>query len=118
VKGQYLIGAASGSCFVAIGARHRRVGARQNETGVAMFRDGECGAVPIQNGMAILTSVQIRKGGKLVVMRILVTVRAEGKFHLVNGVFAGRQMTLAARDGDVLAFQRIFGSVVLFDSEE
>ena len=56
-KWQDLIGPASGTHFVAIGTGDGGVRASQNELSFAMFGDGECGAVKVQNGMTILAFV-------------------------------------------------------------
>ncbi|HUE54913.1 MAG TPA: hypothetical protein VMO76_03715 [Candidatus Udaeobacter sp.] len=75
-------------------------------------------AVKIQNGMAIFAFVSIRRGGKLPVMGILVTVGAEGEFYFIDGVLSRRQVTLFAGNRDVFALQRVFGCVVLFHAEK
>jgi len=85
---QDLVLSAGGPHFMTIGARHGSVRAGQRKTRLAMFGDRECGAVPIQNGMAILAFVQIRGGCKLSVMGILVAVGAGCEFHLIDGVLA------------------------------
>lgn len=118
MKGHDLVAAAGRADFVAIGAGHRRMRPREDETGVAMLRNRKSGAVKIQNGVAILAFVQIRGGGELAIVRILVAVRAKREFHLVNGVLASGQMALVAGHGDVLALQGIFGGVMLFHPEK
>ncbi len=85
---QDLVLSAGGPHLMAIGARHGGVRAGQRKTRLAMFGDGECGAVPIQNGMTILAFVQIRGSCKLSVMGILVAVGAGCEFHLIDGVLA------------------------------
>jgi len=54
-----------------------------------MLGDGKKGAVKIADRMTILAFVGVRSGGELAVMRVLVTIRAKRKFHLVNRVLAG-----------------------------
>lgn len=70
------VGAACRSHLVAIGTRHRGVRPGQCETRVAMLRNRKSGTVKVFNGMAALAFVQVRSGGELSVMRILVAVRA------------------------------------------
>ena len=77
-----------GTDFVTVGTRHSRVGSGQGETCFAMFGDRKCGTVKIQNRMTILAFVSIRRGFKLSVMGILVTVGTGREFHLIDGVFA------------------------------
>ncbi len=83
------------------------MGAGQRKPRVAMFGDGERRAVKIQYGMAVLASVLVRRGSKLPVVRVLVTIRAGREIHFVNGLFPGREMTLLALNRNVLATQRI-----------
>ena len=54
-----------------------------------MLGDGKERTVKIAHGVAIFAFVQIRSGGELTVMCVLVTVRTKREFHLVNGVLAG-----------------------------
>jgi hypothetical protein len=113
-----LVSAACRSHFVAIGAGHRGMGSRQCEASFAMLRDGKERTVKIAYGVAILAFVEIGGCGELAVMRILVTVRAKREFHLVNGVLAGRKMTLVTGNGNVFALQWVLGCVVFLHSEQ
>jgi hypothetical protein len=70
------VGAACRSHLVAIGTGHRGVRPGQCETRAAMLRNRKSGTVKVLNAMATLAFVQVRSGGELSVMRILVTVRA------------------------------------------
>ena len=85
---QDLVSSSGGANFVAIGARNGGVRAGQCKTRLAMFGDGEGGAVKIQNGMTIFAFVSIWSGFKLSVMGILVAVGAGCEFHLIDGVLA------------------------------
>ncbi len=100
---QELVGTACRSHLVTIGAGHGGMGTRQCEASFAMLRDGKERTVKIPYGVAILAFVQIWGGGELAVMSILVTVRAERKFHLVDRALAGRKMALGAFHGHVFA---------------
>jgi hypothetical protein len=97
------VGAARGSRFVTIGARHGGVGPGQSETSVAMLGDGKERTVKIAYGMTVLAFVQMRSAGELAVVSVFMAVRAKREFHLVNGVLAGRQMALGAFYGNVFA---------------
>jgi hypothetical protein len=101
MEGQDLVCSPSRTCLVAIGARHGGVGSGQGEASLAVLRNGKERTVKIAHRMAILAFVEIGGGGELSVMRVLVTVRAEGKFHLINRVLASRKMALVAFYGHV-----------------
>ena len=75
---------------MAIIARNSGVGAGKREFRVAMFGNGEGGAMKIRNGVAILAAVEIGCGRELTVVSVLVAVRAGSEFYLVEGVFAHR----------------------------
>lgn len=109
--------APSGTDFMTIGTRHGCVSASQRETGVAMLRDRKCGAVEIQNGMAIFAFVPVRSGSELAVMGIFVTIGASRELHFVNRVFTRGKMAFAAFDGDVFPLQRILRRVVFLPAE-
>lgn len=86
---QNLVLAACRSRLVTIGAGHGGVCSGQSEMSVAVLRDGKERTVPVTHGMTIFAFVQMRSGGELAVMRVLVTVRAERKLQFVNCVLAG-----------------------------
>ena len=98
-----LVGAATRSHFVAIGAGHCGMGSGQCKASLAMLHDGKCRAVKVPNRMAVLAFVQIRRPCELAVMGILMAVRAKRESHLVNGVLAGWKMALRAFHGHVFA---------------
>ena len=112
------IGAASRSHFVAIGARYGGVGAGEWEPRAPMFGDAIGGTVKIQDRMAAFAAILVRRGGKLVVMRILVAIGAGREFHLIDRVFTRRQMAFPAFDGNMFAAQGVCGRVVLLHAEE
>lgn len=100
---QYLVLPPRSSHFVTLGACHRSVRTVQRVFSVAMLQDAEGGAVEIKHRVALFAAVLVRSSGKLVIVSILVTVRAGRELHLVNGVLASRQVTLAALHRDVLS---------------
>ena len=69
--------------------------AGQRKPRVAMLGNRERRA-EIQYGMAVFASVLVRRGGKLAVMRVFVTIRASREFHFINGVFSRGQMAFPA----------------------
>lgn len=117
-KRQNFIRAACRAHLMTIGTRHSGMGASQSETGVAMLGDGKGRAMEILNRMAAFTFVLVRRGGKLPVVSILVTVQASCEFHFVNGVFPGGKMTFSTFNGNVLSTQWITRCVVLLYSEK
>jgi len=113
-----LVGSASESGFVAIGTRHSRMGAGQREPRVTVLGDSIGRAVPIDDRVAVFAPVLVRCGGKLIVMRVLVAVRAQLELHFVDGVFTGRNMAFRAIYFGVFALQRVFRGVMLFHAEQ
>lgn len=92
--------------------------AGQRKPRVAMLGDGEGRAVEIHNCVAVFASVLVRRGGKLPVMRVFVTIRTGREFHFVNGVFASREMALPTFNRNVFSPQGIARCIVLLDAEE
>jgi hypothetical protein len=88
VKGHDLIRAPRCPCFMAVIARDSGVGPGKREFRVAMFGNGEGGAMEIDDGVAILAAVKIGCGRELTVVSVFVAVRAGSEFYLVKGVFA------------------------------
>ena len=66
-------------------------------------------------GVAILATILVRGGGKLLVMCILVAVRARRKLHFVESILPGRRVAFVAGDGCVFSLERIVRSRVFFD---
>ena len=75
---------------------------------VLVLGDGEGRAVKILYGMTILATIVIGIGSKLLVMRVLMTIRASRKLHFVDRIFAGRRVTFVASDGSMFSLERIF----------
>lgn len=71
----------------------------------------------ILHGVAVFAAIVVWSSGKLVVVRIFVTVHARGKLHLIDGVFSCGDVAFRAFDCDVLPFQGIARSVVLLHPE-
>lgn len=115
---QDFVSTAGGAYLMTVRARYGSVSAGQNESSVTMFGDGKCRTVKILHCVAAFTFVFVGRSRKLPVMRVLVAVQAGGELHLVDGVFACRQMAFRAFDSNVFSPQRISGGVVLFDAKE
>lgn len=77
----------------------------------------ECGWEKPLQVVAIFASVEVRGGGKLRGMFVGVTIYAVAKLHGIDRGFPLRNMALCARQGGMLALQRIGGCRVLFQSE-
>ncbi len=112
-----LVGAAAKTGPVAIRTGDSYVRPCQRETCGFVFRNGESGAMEINNRMAVLAAIVVWCGGELVVVRVLVAIEACAEFHFVDGVFACGNMALRAFHGDVLALQRIVRGVVFLHAE-
>jgi len=108
---------ATSSDFVAFGATNRGVRAGQRELGLPMLGDGKQSAVPIRYRMAALAAVLKRRFRKLAIVGIFVAVRTGGGLHLVNRLFAGRNVALVAFHFRVLSFERILGSRMFRDAK-
>lgn len=102
------VGATCGAKFVTVGAGNRHVTTGEGEAGVAMFGDGEGGAMEILHSVARLAAVVIRSGSKLIVVGVLVAVAAVFELHFVDGVFSRGEVALITLDGNVFALERIF----------
>lgn len=102
---------------VAIRARHGGMCASKRETGFAMFRNRVQRTVKINNRVARLAAVVVWRGGKLVVVHILMAIRASSKLNLVLRILPCRRMALGALYGNMFALQGIFRSLVFFYAE-
>jgi hypothetical protein len=93
--------------LVAIRARNGGVGASEWKTRVLVHCNREGRTVKVFYGVAVFTTVLIRGGGELLIVRVLVAIGAGRKFHFVNGVFSCRHVAFLASDGCMFPFQRI-----------
>lgn len=107
VKRKYLVGTAGETGFVAIRARDSDVSTGEREAGIFVLGDGVGGAVEVRNGVARLALIVVRRGGELIVVRVLVAIGAELKLDVVDGVLARRDVALGAVHLYVLALERI-----------
>jgi len=104
--------------LVAIRARNCRVRSLKREPRIAVLRNREARTMPILDGVAILAAVVVGRRSKLMVVRILVAIQAGRQLHLVDSVFARRNMAFCALHLGVLATQRILRSVVFLDAKQ
>lgn len=103
--------------FVALRAGHGHVGSGQHKAGVLVLGDGESRAMKVLYSVAILTTILVGSGGKLLVMGVLVAIRARGELHFVDGILAGRRVTFVTSDSRMLSFQRVVRSRVLLHAK-
>lgn len=108
VERQNFVCSSTKACFVAFGASHGDVRACQREMRFLVFGNRECGAVKILYRVAIFAAVQVGRGGKLVVVLILVAIRARRKLHFILRILARGSVALVAGHGRMLAVERIF----------
>ena len=117
LEGKHLVGTAAETYFMAIGARDGDVSANQGKARGLVLSDRERTPVKVDDGVARFAAVVVRRGGKLIVVRILVAIGASFEFHFIDGVFARGNMALRAFYLNVFALEGVAGSVVLFHAE-
>ena len=110
---QNLVCSSGQSYFVALraGDGHMRPG--QHKAGVLVLGDCERRTMKVLYGVAILATVLVGSGGKLLVMRILMTIRAGRELHFVDRIFAGGRVAFVAGDSCMFPLERIVRSRVL-----
>jgi hypothetical protein len=102
--------------LVAVNAGYRYVSACQFE--IYLLVTGQCHRRLMKSRfvMALLTTVEVRRFGKLSRMRVLMTVKAQRKLHLVDCCLSGWNVALRAQGVGVLFAQRESGLIVLRES--
>ena len=103
--------------LVAVTTRDRQVRAGQRVSRLLMLRKSEGRRAEAAQIVAFLAAVVVRSGCELSKVRVLVAVRAQRKFDLVQGRRSGRNVTLRACDSRMFAFQRICRCCMLFHTE-
>ena len=114
---QNLVRSSGKAGFVALRAGDGHVSPGQHKAGVLVLGNGERRAMKVLYGVAILAAVLVRRGGKLLVMRILMAIRAGRELHFVDRVFSGRRVAFVAGHGRMFSFQRIVRSRVLLHAK-
>lgn len=82
-----------------------------------MLGNGEGSTMKIGDGVARFAAIIVGCGGELIVVRVLVAIGAGRELYVVNGVFACRDVAARTGNAEVLAFQRIGGTVVFVCAE-
>ena len=114
---QNLVRSSAQSCFVALGTGNGNVSSSQHEMRFLVLGNREGRSVNILYRMAVFAAVQVRRGGKLLVMLILVAIRASREFHFVLSILAGWGVALVTSNGSVFSIERIFRCRVFFYAE-
>ena len=114
---QNLVRSSAKSRLVALRAGDGHVRPGQHKPGVLVLGNGKRRAMKVLYGMAILATVLVGSGGKLLVMRVLMAIRAGRELHFVDGVLAGRRVAFVASDARVLPFERIMRCRMLFHAK-
>lgn len=96
MEGRYLVSRPTQPNFVAIGAGNCNVRSLQRKAQTLVLCNGEAGAVPILEGVAILAAVVVGGLGKLIFVRVFVAIRACREFHFVESIFASGNVALCA----------------------
>jgi len=103
--------------LVAVDARNSHVTSAQTKRKFVVSAQAECrGQKPLQV-VALFAAVEVRGGGELPGMFVVVTIRAVTKVQCVDRGFALRNMALCALQRGMLALQRVGGRRVLVQSE-
>jgi hypothetical protein len=114
---QDFVRAAAQPDLVAIRAGHGGVGSGKRKARVFVLRGRKRGPVEIFYGVAIFATILVRRGGKLIVMGVLMAIHTGGEFDLIQRVFARRRVALVAGHRRMFSFQRILGSGVFLHAE-
>ena len=69
-----------------------------------MFGNRVGRAAPILNRVAFFTAIPEWRGGKLVIVRVLMAIGAECELRFINRILAGRNVAFCAIHLDVFAF--------------
>jgi len=117
VKRQNLVRSSAEAGFVAFRAGNGDVGSGQHEARVLVFGNCECRAMEVLYGVAILATILIGSGGKLLVMRVLVAIRARRELHFVEGLLPGRRVAFVAGDSRVFSLERIVRGCVFLHAK-
>ena len=105
------------SGFVALRAGHRHVGSGQYEAGVHVLGDGKSRAMKVLYSVAILATVLVGSGGKLLVMGVLMAIRACGELHFVDRILTSGRVTFVTSYCRMPSFQRIVRSRMFFNAK-
>ena len=114
---QNLVRSSAEARFVALRAGDGHVGPGQHEVGVLVLGDRERRAMKVLYRVAVLAAILVGRGGKLLVMRVLMAIRARRELHFVDSVLAGRRVAFVASDGRMFSFQRIMRCRVLLHAK-
>lgn len=93
--------------LVALGARRGCMPAGQPKPCLLMPSQAKGGGMEAVHGVAQLTAVEMRSGGKLARVRVLMAIQTGIALHAVLRVAPGGQVALRARNSRVFSQQRI-----------
>ena len=114
---QNLVGSSGEAGFVALRAGNGHVGPGEHEACVLVLCNRERGAMKVLYGVAILATVLVRRGGELLVMRILVAIRTRSELHFVDRILTSGRVTFVTSYCGMFTFQRIVRSRVFFNAK-
>ena len=103
--------------FVAIAAGNSHMSPVQPKPRFIMSGEAECGGKKSLKIVAILAAIEMRHGGELAGVRIVVAIRAMRELQFVERVFAFGNMTLPTRERGMFALQRIRGRGVFLQTK-
>lgn len=106
-----------GTRLVTLVAAYGNMCSRKRVSRLAVHGNSVSREMKVLNGVAVLAAVLVWCGSKLPIVLVLMAIEAGRELHLIYCVFPSGQMALFAFDGNMFAFQRVLGGVVLFYAE-
>ena len=98
-------------------ARHCDVSTGERKARLLVPRNTECRRAEALHQVTVFTTIQVRRTGELLAVRVGVAIHAKRKLHFVVCCLPGRHVTLRAGHGRVLALERIGRCGVFFHRE-
>jgi len=117
VERKNLISPAGQTGLVAIRAGYCDMSSSEGETSVAVVLDRKRRTVEVLHRVAVFATIPVRRGGELIVMRVLMAIRAGGKLHSVNCVFPRGRVAFLTSDSCMFSFQWIVRGCVLLHAK-
>ena len=115
---QNLVGSSVQAGFMAIRAGHSHVSPGKHIVSLLVFGYRKGRTVEVLYGVALLATVLVRGGGKLLVMLILMAIGASREFYFVESVLACWHVAFVAIDSCMFALESIFRRGVFLNAKQ